>query len=189
MNESSKSYERRILNGDYKNYVTGNILDVGCGTDPVRSPFGKTTGWDLCDGDGQYLAFIEDNSVDCVYSCHCLEHMIDVELSLTNWVRVLKPSKYLFLVVPDYDLYEKGRWPSKYNPDHKHSFSINKTREDVGRQNHFNVCIDLLSIFKKLNVEIKEVRLEDSEFDYSKFEEDQTLGRAESQILIVAQKR
>jgi ubiquinone/menaquinone biosynthesis C-methylase UbiE len=189
MNESSKWREKRIMNGDYRKYVNGNILDVGCGTDPVDSPFGKTRGWDFLDGDGQYLTTIEDNSFDCVYSSHSLEHMVDIEVTLTNWVRVLKAKGYLYLVIPDYDLYEKGKWPSTYNPDHKHSFSINKTREEVSRENHFNICIDLFEIFKKLHVEIKEVRLEDSGFDYNKFQEDQTLGNAESHILVVGQKR
>jgi hypothetical protein len=36
---------------------------------------------------------------------------------------------------------------------------------------------------------IKEVKLEDFGFDYNRFEKDQTLGYAESQILVVAKKR
>ena len=189
MYESTKWYEKRLANGDYKKYINGDILDIGAGTDPVKSPFGITREWDLPHGDGQYLAGILDNSVDCVYSSHSLEHMVDIEITLTNWIRVLKPKGYLYMVIPDYDLYEKGKWPSKYNPDHKHSFSINKTRADVGRQNHWNICFDIFPILKKLNVEIKEVKLGDFGFDYNNFEEDQTLGNAESHILIVAQKR
>ena len=188
MYESSKCYERRILNGDYKKYITGDIIDIGAAPDPVKSPFGVTREWNLEHGDAQYLATLRDNSFDCVYSSHCLEHMVDVEVSLRNWVRVLKPKGFLYIVVPDYDLYEKGKWPSRYNSDHRYSFSINKTRDDVRRDNHFNVCLDIRYIFKQLHVEVKKIELEDSNFDYSRFEEDQTLGNAESQILIVAQK-
>jgi ubiquinone/menaquinone biosynthesis C-methylase UbiE len=189
LKESTKWHQKRINNKDYESYIKGNILDIGSAPDPVKSPFGVTQGWNLCDGDGQYLESIKDNTMDCVYSSHSLEHMVDVEIALTNWVRVLKPNGYLYIVVPDFDLYEKGNWPSKYNKDHKHSFSIDKTREEVKRQNHFNICVDVFPIFKKLLVMIKEVKLEDFGFDYNRFEKDQTLGYAESQILVVAKKR
>jgi len=187
--ESSKQYNKRLKNGDFENYIKGYILDIGAAPDPVKSPCGMTKEWNITDGDGQYLNTLVDNSFDCVYSSHSLEHMVDIKDTLFNWVRVLKLKGYLYIVVPDYDLYEKGRWPSKYNPDHKHSFSINKTRIDVERNNHFNICIDIFPILRKLYIEIKEIREESFGFDYSKFEEDQTMGNAESQILIIGQKR
>jgi hypothetical protein len=40
---------------------------------------------------------------------------------------VVKPGGYLVVTVPDEDLYEQGLWPSTFNPDHKHTFTIYKT--------------------------------------------------------------
>ena len=35
---------------------------------------------------------------------------------------------YLFFIVPDEDLYEQGVFPSRFNSDHKATFTISKTR-------------------------------------------------------------
>ena len=66
----------------------------------------------------------EDNSFDFVYSSHCLEDMEDVETALKNWVRILKPGGFLYVVVPDFGLYEKYCFPSRFNASHKSTFSI-----------------------------------------------------------------
>lgn len=82
-------------------------------------------GWDLMNGDAQYLKGVEDNSLDFVYSSHCLEHMIDVKIALYNWFRVLKAGGYLILYIPHRDLYEKKKeLPSRFNPHHKHMFIL-----------------------------------------------------------------
>ncbi|MBV5346213.1 MAG: methyltransferase domain-containing protein, partial [Rhodoferax sp.] len=68
---------------------------------------------------------------DFVHSSHCLEHMRDVREALKNWIRIVKPGGFLILTVPDEDLYEQGQWPSRFNTDHKWSFTIHKERSTM----------------------------------------------------------
>lgn len=107
----------------------GHGIDVGGGDDPLAwyaSLFGfeSCRNWDVDDGDAQYLATAEDNSFDFLHSSHCLEHLFDPKVALENWIRVVKPRGYLVVVVPDEELYEHLNWPSRYNSDHKWSFTI-----------------------------------------------------------------
>ena len=53
--------------------------------------------------------------------------MEDVSLAISQWWSLVRVGGYLVLVVPDEDLYEQGVWPSMFNSDHKHTFTISKT--------------------------------------------------------------
>ena len=44
---------------------------------------------------------------DFIYSSHTLEHMENVEIALSNWIRLLRKGGNLILYIPDRDLYEK----------------------------------------------------------------------------------
>ena len=123
-NEMSKSHNARYRNGDYE-HIRGSVLDIGCGPDPIKLPPPHVVrGWDLADGDAQYLATLDDRSFDTVVSAHCLEHMTDVPVALSNWGRVLKDGGYLYVLVPSWTFYERQQWPSRYNADHKASFDL-----------------------------------------------------------------
>ena len=101
MNETSKSQPFRQQRGDFQKYLRGSGIDIGAGPDPLLIPDGRVRAWDLADGDAQLMAGVADATYDFVYSSHCLEHMRDVEESLRNWVRILKPGGFLYVVVPD----------------------------------------------------------------------------------------
>lgn len=93
MKETLKNYEDRILNGDFENYLHGNGIDIGGGDDPLKLPpdiEGKCRLWDFKDGDAQYLHKIPDETYDFVYSSHCLEHMRNLKIAFTNWLRICK---------------------------------------------------------------------------------------------------
>jgi hypothetical protein len=49
------------------------------------------------------LSMIPNNSVDCVYNCHVLEHVYfhQVKTCLEEWYRVIKSGGELRIVVPD----------------------------------------------------------------------------------------
>lgn len=123
--ETAKSHDRRIREGFFDKYCRGGGLDIGYGADLIVP---GCSGWDLRNGDAQYLAGIEDESFDFVYSSHCLEHMYDVQIALKNWFRVVKKGGYLLLAIPHRDLYEKkNQLPSRWNRDHKHMFLIGRS--------------------------------------------------------------
>lgn len=125
--ETYRAFARRKREGFFEKYCKGEGLDIGYGSDPLTP---DCSGWDLQNGDAQYMNGIEDESFDWVYSSHCLEHMVDVRVALKNWWRIVRKSGYLIIAVPHRDLYEKKKeLPSRWNGDHKHMFLIGKHEE------------------------------------------------------------
>jgi SAM-dependent methyltransferase len=134
VNEQSKAAKRRYDDGAFHSrYFVGHGIDIGGKPDPLGQYVGvfarmqSVRTWDLDDGDAQSLAGVADDSLDFVHSSHCLEHMVDVAEAMWNWIRVLKPAGYIIVTVPDEDLYEQGNWPSRFNTDHKWTFTLAKT--------------------------------------------------------------
>ena len=189
MKETSKCYGLRHRRGDFDKYLKGFGIDVGAGIDTLAVPDGSVRGWDRSDGDGQILESIADASLDFVYSSHCLEHLDDVSIALENWVRVTKPEGYLYIVVPDYTLFEHHRWPSEINPNHTHSFSLHLSRAKVGRPTHHHIIHDVQPILESLGCAWVGAWLEDNDYDYNLGYIDQTLGKALAQICFIAQRR
>ena len=132
---TSRSIQRRLADARFATrYFRGRGLDVGGGSDSLALYAELFPGiqnidiWDIGDGDAQKLAGVEDESYDFLYSSHCLEHLVDPADGLSHWIRVVKPGGHLIVDVPDEDLYEQGQWPSAFNPDHKHTFTIGKAK-------------------------------------------------------------
>jgi predicted SAM-dependent methyltransferase len=151
--EQSKSAKRRFNIGSFQNrYFVGNGIDVGGKPDPLSQYIGifskmiSVKIWDIEDGDAQYLSGIPDNHFDFLHSSHCLEHMVDVHEAMNNWIRVIKPNGFLIVTVPDEDLYEQGMWPSRFNSDHKWTFTIYKDRSWSPRS--INI-VDLVKAFSQ----------------------------------------
>ena len=188
-NETSKCYSRRRERGDFKRYLFGHGIDIGCGPDPLVVEEGSVRGWDKADGDALYMEEVANESYDFVYSSHCLEHVKDVKLALTNWVRILKRGGILYVVVPDFELYEKNRWPSCFNPDHKFSFSLSVR---LDRDTHYFIHDLVVWLDRERGVSTLETWLENDGFDPAHFEEDQTevcYGNALCQINFIGYKR
>ncbi len=160
--EQSKAAKRRFNIGAFHNrYFRGHGIDIGGAPDPLGQYAGIFTfmlscrTWDLEDGDAQYLEGLEDNQFDFLHSSHCLEHMEDVHTALGNWIRVVKPGGFLIVTVPDEDLYEMGVWPSRFNPDHKWTFTIYKRESWSPRS--INI-IDLVRDFSD-RVDVEKIEL------------------------------
>jgi SAM-dependent methyltransferase len=169
MNETSKSIFKKLSDSRYATrYIVGDGIDIGAGQDCLDQyfeffPLAKSCmNWDLVNGDAQYLNGVSDNSFDFVNSSHCLEHMQDPHVALNNWIRVLKTGGYLLLSVPDEDLYEQGIFPSTYNADHKHTFTIYKRKSWCS--NSINL-FDLLSN-TDYSLQILKIELLDSTYKY-----------------------
>lgn len=188
---TSLSHPLRIKNGDYEKYLTGNGIDIGGGYATLETPHGTVQPWDVGDGDATFMDKATDEHYDFVYSAHCLEHLADVPTALNNWVRILKSGGILFITVPDWDLYEQKHWPSRYNEDHKATFSTRIVRESVQRDDHFHISQDIAPILDDLGVDILEVRIEDKGYDYRIKDVDQTGPgfNALAQICLIGKKR
>ncbi len=191
MKESSKCRELRRSRGDFDLWLHGDGIDVGSGSDPLQIDSGTVREWDLPDGDGALLQGVADCSLDFVYNSHCLEHLVDVPTALRNWARVLRPGGRMYVVIPDYLLYEKMTFPSRFNSDHKHTFTEDRrfSRERVGRSNHWVIEEHIAPILSVLGCPLILVRTEADGYDFSRGLDDQTLGPALAQVMFVAIKR
>ena len=139
LNESTKS--KRCFSEAQRRVLGGRVLDIGAGIDPVTP---DAVVFDLPQGDANRITAYEPASFDCVYSSHCLEHMHDPAATLANWWSLVRPGGALFLIVPDEDLYEQGVFPSRFNADHKSTFTIGKKKSWSPRSfNVFDLCASL----------------------------------------------
>ena len=188
MKETSKCHARRMRAGEFERYFSGQGIDIGSGDDPLRPLHGSVVCWDRRDGDAMLMPGVADATYNFVYSSHCLEHLVDIPTALRHWVRILRPGGWLYIVVPDYCLYEKFQWPSRFNHDHKASFSLDLSREKARRDTHYNIYDDLLPTLAALGMRMEVARLEDYNFDYSKGAVDQTLGDAVAQVCLVCRR-
>lgn len=118
--ETSKAAPRREREGFFDAFCQGQGLDIGYGGDLLVP---NCRGWDVEDGDAQYLRGIAAESFDFVYSSHTLEHLVDPAAALANWWRAVKPGGHLILYIPHRDLFERRKTlPSRFNSDHRHFF-------------------------------------------------------------------
>jgi SAM-dependent methyltransferase len=127
--EAGKAYRLRLLEGFFARYCRGDVvLDVGftgyANPDKKASlPGAIGVDLDYPGYDGLHLPW-PDNSVDCVFSSHCLEHVQLYQEVIRDWHRVLKIGGHIVCIVPSRDLYEKKRFPpSRYNGEHKRFYT------------------------------------------------------------------
>ncbi len=169
MYETSKSIFNKLNDNRYvSRYLRGDGIDIGSGPDSIAQyheffPLMKSCrSWDMPDGDAEFLRTIDNNTFDFIHSSHCLEHLHNPVNALENWLRVLKPSGHLICIVPDEDLYEQGVFPSTFNRDHKHTFTIFKK---TSWTTHSINITDMISDIRQ-NIEIKKIELLDATFRY-----------------------
>lgn len=117
--ETTKARSRREESGFFEKYCQGQGIDIGWGGDLV-SP--NCRPWDFEDGDAELMEGVPDGAYDFVYSSHNLEHMYDVDRSVINWWRILKPGGHMIIFVPHRDLFEKKQKLPSDVIDHRHFF-------------------------------------------------------------------
>jgi len=155
------SLNRRLQDARFSNrWLVGMGIDIGGGNDSIAvyaqlfPRIQTVTVYDMPQGDAQYLANVPDGAFDFLYSGHCLEHMVDPRIALRNWLRVVKPGGHLVITVPDEDLYEQGVWPSTFNYDHKHTFTMFK------RTSWSPVSINVLDMLREFDGEVNVAKIE-----------------------------
>lgn len=121
MDEAKKT--NRIRGAAFRErYLSGKVIDIGAGKDLVCP---RAERFDVEDGDANHITrYRSPGTYDTVHSSHCLEHMHRPDLALLEWWALVKPGGHLIAVVPDEDLYEQGYWPSRFNADHKATFTL-----------------------------------------------------------------
>lgn len=123
MDETAKT---KKLWGDLERAIlAGKGIDIGCGADPITPTVRR---FDVQDGDANQITQHVQDEFDFVYSSHCLEHMRDPRQALADWWKLVRVGGHLVFLVPDEDLYEQGVFPSRFNFDHKFTFTISKTK-------------------------------------------------------------
>jgi len=126
--ETRKAMKRRMAEDEagvypWQQWFDGSGIDVGCGPDKV--PLTTFIGFDQKDGDANKLStYFPAESFDVVHGSHVLEHMHNPGAALRDWFKLLKPGGRMIQTVPDVGAYERFTYPSKYNPDHKSSWSM-----------------------------------------------------------------
>lgn len=123
MDETSKS--KKLWGPVEKSVLRGKGIDIGSGPDPITP---EARAFDVQDGDANVITKYVHDQYDFVYSSHCLEHMHDPRSALREWWQLVRPGGHLFFIVPDEDLYEQGVFPSRFNKDHKATFTICKAQ-------------------------------------------------------------
>ncbi|MBT5912890.1 MAG: methyltransferase domain-containing protein [Rhodospirillaceae bacterium] len=143
----------------FKTYLSGRVLDIGAGDDPVVH---DAQIFDQAHGDAnRILDYLEPEQFDCVHSSHCLEHMFQPINALKQWWSLVKPGGYMITVVPHEDLYEQYNWPPIFNKDHKASFRVG------GSSSWSPVSVDILSECGALpNSLIVKHKIWDNNYDY-----------------------
>ena len=156
-NESSKT--RNLWGPLERSVLQGEGIDIGCGSDAVLP---NVVTFDRAQGDANEVLRYVHRQFDFVYASHCLEHMVDARSAVAQWWQLVKPGGVLFLIVPDEDLYEQGCWPSRFNADHKWTFTIAKHRS------WSPVSINLIDLARSLEGgELVDIRLFDAGYDRS----------------------
>lgn len=90
-------------------FCRGAGLDLGCGDEKIASNaigidiMGKGVDISIDLGMPDALRIFADNSFDYVFSSHCLEEFENTKAILHQWWRLIKPSGYLILYMPDPD--------------------------------------------------------------------------------------
>jgi len=189
MKETSKLNEYRVKN-NYNSYFNGSGIDIGCGEDLLSVNIFKSITniipYDINldkNFNAMFCNEFQDNFFDFVYSSHCLEHMIDPYIAFKNWIRICKNGGYIIFSVPHEIFYEKYKWPSMFNNDHKTSWSYEF-------KSNLPKTINIIDFIKKFQQKVELIKCDTilENFDFNKFNEDQTNGLAICQIEIVVKK-
>ncbi len=155
MDEASKT--KKIWSDFHKSILKGKGIDIGCGPDPILPDVFR---FDLEQGDANEITRYVKNKYDFVFSSHCLEHMNDPKKAILEWWHIVTPGGYLFIIVPDEDLYEQGVFPSRFNGDHKSTFTIKKNKS------WSPVSVNLLDLVQSLpNSQLVNIELQDNHYD------------------------
>jgi SAM-dependent methyltransferase len=166
MNETSKAMRRRMIEDElgifnWSQIISGKGIDVGCGPDKVWDD--NCIAFDQEQGDANKISEYFSDEFDYLHASQCLEHMHDPYAAMVEWLKIVKTGGHAIISIPDWTLYEGRVWPSRYNPDHKSTWSF--TFEQSPSKHHVNIYkfLEMLSP----HCYAKRVTLIDNNYNYS----------------------
>ncbi|HMF88679.1 MAG TPA: methyltransferase domain-containing protein [Gemmatimonadaceae bacterium] len=175
--ETSKAVIRRLYEPAFSRfYFRGHGVDIGGGKDSLERyleffPLMQSCRlWDKADGDAQEMPGVPDDSYDFVHSSHCLEHLHDPFAAFSRWIDIVKPGGHIVVLVPDEDMYEQGVWPSTFNSDHKHTFTVFK------EQSWSPTSVNVLDLVRNSRVAVQSINLLNTTHRHTHARVDQTLS-------------
>jgi len=145
-NATRESIFRRYEMNEVIEYTKGLGVEVGCGLNKIHTgaiginlvlsdmDFGYPFGAQI-KADGISLPWFTDNSLDYVFSSHCLEHFHEPKKALKEWTRIIREGGYLVLILPHKNYYPNIDHPQA-NKDHKHDFlpeDVKKMIDEIGK--------------------------------------------------------
>jgi len=142
-----------ILTPEERSWFAGSVLDIGCGRDKIVA---HAKGFDVGDGDANVIDEYVGERFDMVFSSHSLEHMKDPVDAIQRWWRLVAPGGRMIVIVPDEDLYEQGVYPSRFNDDHKATFTLSKRRSWSSRSYNMLELANRLPGAKVLRCELQD---------------------------------
>lgn len=128
MKETSKAMRRRwcehaLGTFAWRDLFVGPGIDVGCGDDPIATA--DTVWFDQAQGDASRLRdYFQPGQFAWLHSSQCLEHLPDPHAAMRGWLEVVRPGGWVVVTVPSWELYERMIWPSRFNADHRSTWSM-----------------------------------------------------------------
>ena len=176
MKETTKSNIRRAKDPSFwNNVLRGSVIDIGCGDDQLKVgtfAIESVKTFDRQDGDANAITRYIRQQYDTVYSSQCLEHVWNPHGCMLMWWSLVKPGGHMVITVPDFDLYEQGVFPSRWNTDHKWTFTLNIENIQCIRMDYLALSLP--------NAEVLQCGVIDTNYNRNLKDVDQTLGDVES---------
>lgn len=122
--KATKRRRREEVEGGFawSKIFVGRGIDVGPENDLL--PVEGVIGFDQAQGNAEKLdEYFPSDHFDYLHASQCLEHMRDPRCAILRWIRIVKPKGYLVITVPDIGAFERLNYPSRWNPDHRSSWS------------------------------------------------------------------
>lgn len=185
MKETTKATLRRNAEKfDWKSVFSGTGIDIGPGDDPHRL---ASVTFDKHDGDANFISLkFKKVQFDWVHASQVLEHMVNPKAAILDWFKIVKAGGYIVITVPSWELYEGMIWPSRFNPDHKSTWSLWQKGSPAP---HHVYVPDFVSWIISLGHSVIRSKLIDTNYSYKVgTSKDQTLSTAEAFIEIVIRK-
>ena len=126
-------------------YCKGKGYDIGFCKEEWKLP--SSIGIDINMNNGFNANLLPDETVDYIYSSHCLEHVDDWVTTIIYWISKIKNGGILFLYLPDFS---QKYWRPWNNKKHKHCFTpeiIYNFLLDYKMKNIYKSGIDLNNSF------------------------------------------